>query len=68
MGRMRAQQNIDRLFWLKRGRTFDEIISPNSPYRIMPNNEKGSPISSLHWDINQGRVIQAANNKYIIKI
>lgn len=68
MGRMRAQHNIDRLLWLKRGRTFDEIISSKSPYRIMPNNEKGNPISSLHWDINQGRVIQAANNKYIIKI
>lgn len=68
MGRMRAQHNIDRLLWLKRGRTFDEIISFKSPYRIMPNNEKGNPISSLHWDINQGRVIQAANNKYIIKI
>lgn len=67
MSRMRAQHNIDRLLWLKRGRTFNEVISPNSPYRIHPDNEKTNPRRNLYWDISNGRVIQASNNKFLLK-
>lgn len=67
MSRMRAQHNIDRLLWLKRGRTFNEVISSNSPYRIHPDNEKTNPRRNLYWDISNGRVIQASNNKFLLK-
>jgi len=67
MSKMRAQHNIDRLLWLKRGRTFNEVISLNSPYRIHPDNEKTNPRRNLYWDISNGRVIQASNNKFLLK-
>ena len=67
MSRMRAQHNIDRLLWLKRGRTFSDVISPNSPYKTYPDNEKTNPRSNLYWDISNGRVIEAANNKFQVK-
>ena len=63
MERMYAQHNIDRLNWIKSGRTRKDIMSVKSPYRINPDPRKREPIQSLKWDIDQGRVIQAPNNK-----
>jgi len=64
--RLTAKHNIDRLDWLKGGRTYMEIIDIKSPYRHHPDVNKTDPIKNLRWDINHNRVIQAPNNSVII--
>ncbi len=66
MQRLTARHNIDRLLWLRRGRTFKEITSRTSPYRLHPDRSKQNPLSNLRWDIKEGRVIQSPNNSKII--
>jgi len=66
MSRLTAPHNIKRLEWLRRGRCFKEILSATSPYRDHPDPKKREPIANLRWDIKEGRVIQATNNKVII--
>ena len=63
LNNLRATHNIDRLKWLKNGRQYKEITAFDRPYRIHPDNNKRDPIKNLKWDINQGRIIQAPNNK-----
>lgn len=68
VSRLTAKHNIDRLMWLgSKGKTYHQIIAPNSKYRIHPDPAKQNPISNLKWDINQGRVIQFRINQAIIK-
>jgi hypothetical protein len=63
VSRLTAKHNIDRLNWLgAEGKTYHEIIGPNSKYRIHPDPAKQNPLSNLKWDINQGRVIKIAKN------
>ena len=66
MQRLSARHNINRLLWLKRGRTFKEITSRESPYRLHPDISKQNPLSNLRWDIREGRVIQSPNNSRLI--
>ena len=66
MQRLTARHNIERLLWLRRGRTFKEITSSTSPYRLHPNRSKQNPLSNLRWDIKEGRVIQSPSNLIII--
>jgi len=59
VSRLSAKHNIDRLNWLgSEGKTYHEIIGPNSKYRIHPDPAKQNPLTNLKWDINQGRVIK----------
>ena len=63
VSRLSAKHNIDRLNWLgAEGKTYHEIIGPNSKYRVHPDPAKQNPLSNLKWDINQGRVIKIAKN------
>lgn len=66
MQKLTARHNIDRLLWLRRGRTFKEITSRTSPYRLHPDRSKQNPLSNLRWDIKEGRVIQSTSNSKII--
>ena len=63
---LKATHNINRLLWLKNGRTFKEIMDPGSPYNKHPDPKKTDPERNLKWDIDQGRVIQATSNSIII--
>jgi hypothetical protein len=61
--RLIAKHNIDRLLWLgKKGRTYEEILSPDSLYRSHPDPAKRNPKANLKWDIDQGRVIEKVSN------
>ena len=63
VSRLSAKHNIDRLNWLgAEGKTYHEIIGPNSKYRVHPDPAKQNPLSNLKWDINQGRVIKISKN------
>ena len=63
VSRLTAKHNIDRLNWLgAEGKTYHEIIGPNSKYRIHPDPAKQNPLSNLKWDMNQGRVIKITKN------
>ena len=63
VSRLSAKHNIDRLNWLgPEGKTYHEIIGPNSKYRIHPDPAKQNPLTNLKWDLNQGRVIKISKN------
>ena len=62
LSRLRAPHNINRLIWLgAQGKTYQEILSPGSPY-YLPDD---APITNLHWDIREGRVLQDPKNKLL---
>ena len=64
VSRLTAKHNIDRLMWLGvDGKTYHEVIAPNSKYRIHPDPAKQNPLTNLKWDINQGRVIKFLLNE-----
>ena len=65
VSRLTAKHNIDRLMWLGvDGKTYHEVIAPNSKYRIHPDPAKQNPLTNLKWDINQGRVIKLLSNEF----
>ena len=56
METIRDDFHLERLHWVRYGRTLKDINDPESPYSKTPNFN--SPIDCLAWDIRQGRVIE----------